>query len=107
MAKDDQRKALRVIDDQLETLPAVPLDRPLDQWTPAELLSNNAKLALLRQREILSEPISPDMDLKKARLILDTAGTAIRATVRVQEASLRERRETGFKDILAELLKVK
>ena len=107
VAKDDQEKALRIIADELETLPAAPLDRPLEEWTPAELLSNNARLALLRQGEILSEPISPDMDLKKQRLILDATGMAIRATVRVQEASLRERRETGFKDILAELLKVK
>ena len=103
MAKDDQERARRLVDDRLETLPAVPPDRSLDQLTPAELLSDTTRLALLRQREILLEPVAPDMDLKRARLILETAASVVRAAVRVQEATLRERRARGLQDILKAL----
>ena len=105
---DDQEQALRMIDDELETLPAAPLDKPLAQWTPAELLADSIRLALTRQREVLSQILSDITDPKERRLILDTAGTVVRAGVRVQQAALREKREErGFADIMAELLKVK
>src|SRR5258707_767979 len=60
---DEQERTLRIIDDKLDTLPAPP-DRPLEAWALAEILGDNARLALLRQREILVNPITPEMDLK-------------------------------------------
>ena len=78
-----------MIDDELDTLPAPP-DRPLEAWALAEILGDNARLALLRQREILVNPITPEMDLKERRFIGETAAQAAKLAVRVQEASMRQ-----------------
>ena len=104
---DEQEKALQVIDDELAALPPAPLDRPMEEWTSAELLTNSIRLALLRQNEVLSQILSDVSDPKERRLILDTAGTVVRAGVRVQEAALRERRETDFTGMMKELLATK
>ena len=107
---------MRTIDDQLDVLPPVVPGLPLDQLTPAELLSDSTRVALLKQRAIISQALKLKQcegdeltaeDLKLQRLVSDTAGSVLRASVRVQEALWREKREEGFKDILAELLKVK
>jgi hypothetical protein len=96
---DEQERALRMIDDKLDTLPAPP-DRPLEEWTVAEILGDNARLALLRQREILVNPITPEMDLKERRFIGETAAQAAKLAVRVQEATMRQTADDRWPELL-------
>jgi hypothetical protein len=96
---DEQERALRMIDDKLDALPAPP-DRPLEEWTVAEILGDNARLALLRQREILVNPITPEMDLKERRFIGETAAQAAKLAVRVQESSLRQTADDRWPELL-------
>jgi hypothetical protein len=96
---NEQERAVRMIDDKLDTLPAPP-DRPLEEWTIAEILGDNARLALLRQREILVNPITPEMDLKERRFIGETAAQAAKLAVRVQEASMRQTADDRWPELL-------
>lgn len=96
-AKNEVEMAKRLIEDQLELLPAV--GKPAEQMTMPELLHDGARLGLLRQHQILSRTLEPD-DLKGLRLQLDAAANVTKLYARVSEAQMRVQ---GGGDAVSEL----
>jgi hypothetical protein len=80
---------LRCMDDVIERLPAGPADRAVAEWTPAEILTDAARLGLMRIREIVARPISAGTDLREQRLIGDMALGVAKLLAHVQLATLQ------------------
>jgi hypothetical protein len=103
----EREGTLRMVEDTIAGLPAGPVDKPIEEWTPAELLSDTARLGLVRVREIVSKPISDDMDPQERRLIAEVGLGAARLLARVQEAAMRNADSEDWRGLLERLEKVK
>jgi coproporphyrinogen III oxidase-like Fe-S oxidoreductase len=91
-----------MIEADLAVLPEVAPDKPLEQWSTAELLNDTTRLALLQLRAIITQEFDPD-DLKKQRLIGDFSLGVGRLSARVQEASMRKEAFDRWPELLAKV----
>ena len=94
-ARDERERVLRMIDDIIDNLPAPPTDRPVEQWTAAELLADNTRIGQLRLREIIGREITEDMDPKRERLIGEMSLGVSRLYANVQIAGLQAAQDRG------------
>jgi hypothetical protein len=87
--------------DELEgMLPAAPADRPVAEWTAAELLSETARLGLRRIYELLSREGDPG-DMKLTRLQTERGLQVARLYANVQIAGLQAREDRGIERVRA------
>lgn len=91
-------KAVAVINGELEGLPAL-----ASVESASELLHENSRLGLLRLREILSQPLAADADLKEKRAIGNLALGVNKLIVRVAEAEFQKERGDRLGEILAKI----
>lgn len=71
-------------------------------------LGRNLDLALERQGEILSQPLTPATDAREKRIVADVAHQVVRAAVSVDANRLQERnKDTGWSETLAEVRALK
>jgi hypothetical protein len=69
-----------------------------------EKLSQNLDLALDRQREIVSQPITSEMPPREKRLVADVAHQVVRTAVSLDEQRLRRKDQDLLPAILKRLL---
>jgi hypothetical protein len=93
-AKDDRERALRLVEDVIERLPPPP-GRAVEERSFAEKLAEVARLAFMRVRELLEQPITPDMKLSERRLIVNTATSMIKLVAQVQPEALQQGESEG------------
>lgn len=87
-------------------LPVV--DKPVEAMNLPELMNDNARLALLRLREIISLPISGELDdVKRDRLIGDMALGSAKLAVHVAEAEFAGRRADKLGELLERIAAIK
>jgi hypothetical protein len=70
-------------------------------------LRRNIDLALDRQGEILSQPVTPETPPKDKRIVAEVANHTVKTGVRVEESRLRARNEDIMPRILAALAREK
>jgi hypothetical protein len=70
--------------------PPAPIDRT--GMSPAEKLEANLSTALYCQAQVMAMGVDPD-NLKRSRLVAETAASTVNAALKAQEAVLRHKRE--------------
>jgi hypothetical protein len=113
---DERERTIRKMSDLIDGLPAGPIEKPIEQWTLPELLSDTARESLVQLRAIIMQPLklkrhvddalSAD-DLKLQRLVGEMGLGADRLLARVQEASMRRADSEDWRGLLERLEKVK
>ena len=101
-------KAVAKIDGEIAGLPAVA--KPWEEMTPGEQLQELTVLGMTRLKAILLRPIDYDNPLsasKQERLQSDIGLGLMSRLIRVDDNRLRDKRETGFADMLKKLLETK
>jgi hypothetical protein len=104
---------MRKAEDVIESLPAAPTDRPIEQWTHSELLNENVRQGLLQIYRILSQPLKlkqsesdelTAMDIRLQRVVADTAATGAKLLANVQQTALQAASsDRGWDELLARL----
>lgn len=102
---DDRQKVVAGLSEVIDSLPVPSADKPLAQWTHAELLSDTARLGLLRVREILLAEIDPYSDVKERRLVAEVGMNAAKLLARVQEAAMRQADSEDWRGLLERIEK--
>jgi hypothetical protein len=78
-----------MVDKVIAGLPAAQADRPVAEWTLNELLTDSARLGLLRIRELVSRSMDDDSadyrehSPREQRLILDASTTVAKLLANV------------------------
>jgi hypothetical protein len=102
VAPDERARVLQMVDALVEVLPLGPEDKPIEQWTSRELLSDATRKGLIACREIVTW--QPDAeDIKTARLIADTGLGLGRLFMRVAEADFRAQANDELGQLLERL----
>lgn len=91
-------------DDLIELLPVGPADKPVEEWTPAELLIDGARVGLMRNREIASWAVdaSDGADQKRNRLIAECGQALFKTLKDVQQAQMQAS-DKGWDELLARI----
>ena len=102
--------------DLIEGLPAGPIEKPIEEWTLPELLSDTARQSLMQLRAIIMQPLKlkrhvDDVltaeDLKLQRVVGDYGLGADRLLARVQEAAMRKADNEDWRGLLKRLEQAK
>lgn len=99
-AESDVERWVRMTEELMDLIPAAPADRPVEKWTAAELLSETARLGLLRVHELLSKPREDD-DIKWVKLQTERGVQVARLYANVQIAGLQAREDQGIDRVRA------
>lgn len=94
MGETDAERWARMSEELAALVPAAPTDRPVSEWTAAELLADTARLGLLRVREIVSAPVDMS-DPRIARIVGDMGMAVAKLYATVQIAGLQSRQDRG------------
>lgn len=108
----ERERVLAMADDLIEVLEdqRPPADKPLEQWTIAELLTDGARLGLIADRTVAGWELVEECDatrIKHNRLITDAGSRLYKTLARVQEASMRKADSEDWRGLLERLEKVK
>lgn len=103
----DKGALLAMADELIKLLPPGPVDKPIEEWTHSELLSDGARLGLMRDREMASwEPVdsTDPNELKRNRLIHE-CGSSLYNRLAVTQASALQiaSADKGWDELLARL----
>ena len=102
--------------DLIEGLPTGPIEKPIEEWSLPELLTENARMGLLQNLRIISQPLKLKQrvedtltaeDLKLQRLVGDMGLGADKLLARVQDAAMRRADSEDWRGLLERLEKVK
>ena len=75
-------------------MPAGPVEKPVEQWSLGEILTDRARLGMLRLREFVSRSADEDLSdppVAEQRLILEASATVAKLFAHVQMEALRVR----------------
>lgn len=111
---DEKARVMAVVDALIELLPSGPVDRPVEEWSHAELLSDGTRKALIGHRQVvdwpLIDPNSADCRLnaadatKRNNSILGAGATLIRTFKEVQIVEFQAKtQDKGWDELLARL----
>src|ERR1051326_8270364 len=113
---DEHERTIRKMSDFIGGLPAGPIEKPIEQWTLPELLSDTARQSLMQLRAIIMQPLKlkrhvDDVltaeDLKLQRVVGDYGLGADRLLARVQEAAMRKADNEDWRGLLKRLEQAK
>lgn len=90
-----------MVDALIEVLPPGPLEKPVEEWSAYELLSDGTRQALMRHREMAMRPFGDGP--KADRLIIDAGNNLIKATMRVSEGILRREQGDKWQELLEKI----
>jgi hypothetical protein len=113
-AKDETEVLVRKAEDVIESLPAAPTDRPIEQWTLSEILNDNVRKYLTQSNAILSQHIKlrlseadPELtpaDIRQHRVIAEIGQGQAKLLANLQQNALSEvKQDRGWDELLARL----
>ena len=73
----------------IETLPVVPANKPLIEWTAGELLSQLSRLALMRAIQLIEPDVRDPWDPKDQRRVEIGGNLGIKTLARIQAERMR------------------
>lgn len=102
-----RKEVLQRMADVIENLPVGPVDKPVERWSHTELLSDAARLGLIRWREIMQWECSlrpeTDHDVKIANLVERAANNAARVLSTVQAAAMQTSADKDLYELIARI----
>lgn len=79
----------------IATIPAGPVDKPIDAWSHAELLSYGAREGLRRVVEFVTKrSITAESDFREDRQLAEAGANIAKLFAHIQEAQLRANTDT-------------
>ena len=105
---------MRKAEDVIESLPAAPTDRPIEQWTLSEVLTDNVRKYLMQSNAILSQHIKlrlsetdPELtpaDIRQHRVIAEIGQGQAKLLANLQQNALQTAsQDKGWDELLARL----
>jgi hypothetical protein len=88
-------------------LPSDVMTRPIGELTPAEALARVSLKGLRRLDEIMTVPVTDQMDVREKRLIGDMAVAACKMFMRAAEGEFQARKAGALDELLAEIREAK
>ena len=105
---------MRKTEDVIESLPAAPTDRPIEQWTLSEILTDNVRKYLTNANAILSQYMrlrlseaDPELtlaEIRQQRVIAEIGQGQAKLLANLQQDAMREAKEDrGWDELFARL----
>ena len=82
-----------MVEKVIATLPAGPADKPVEQWSIGELVTDTARHGVMRIRELAMRSLEQDRPLAEQRLIFDASSTVAKLLASVEMEAMRRKQD--------------